>query len=425
VDLNLLKEGRRIMKKGLLFTLGLLAAVSLTVSKPCSAAFVIGGENGWQLSTDGIVDVFSTYNSTSPLPGGTRTVSLLGGTAGANDQRFGVGVGLLPSVIAFNVKAPTTNGVDSTVRVGIYPNIQNKTSTRFDTSPNIDFREFFYTAKGAYGELLAGRALNLYQGKNILTDMTLLTSGTIPGSAFRGGTTLGHIGYGYLYTNFGPQLRYTTPDFGGVKVALEIAEPYKITAGTGKTNSPRVESEVSYAQTFGGGASVQGWLSGLYQTAPRADGVPRAGKDDESIGGAAGASVGIGGLNILGSGYGGRGLGMLSAQDGDILQSSSSDEATGRTRLHWGFLLQATYQLTPSFKLGANYGQTRQEKNPGELVGSNGEIMQKQESAVLMATYNLNKFTQFVAEYIYAQNTWMDGATQHSNQFALGTMFYW
>jgi predicted porin len=422
-DLNLLKEGRRIMKKGLLLTLGLLAALSLTVSKPCSAAFVIGGENGWQLSTDGIVDVFSTYNSTSPLPGGTRTASLLGGTAGSYDQRFGVGVGLLPSVIAFNVKAPTTNGVDSTVRVGIYPNIQNKTSTRFDTSPNIDFREFFYTAKGAYGELLAGRALNLYQGKNILTDMTLLTSGTV--GAGRGGTTLGHIGYGYLYTNFGPQLRYTTPDFGGIKVALEVAEPYKITAGTGKTNSPRVESEISYAKTFGGGASVQGWFSGLYQSAPRADGVPRAGKDDQSIGGAAGASVGIGGLNILGSGYGGRGLGMLSAQDGDILQSSSSDEATGRTRLHWGFLLQATYQLTPSFKLGANYGQTRQEKNSGELVGSNGVVMQKQESGVLMATYNLNKFTQFVAEYIYAQNTWMDGATQHSNQFALGTMFYW
>jgi len=42
-----------------------------------------------------------------------------------------------------------------------------------------------------------------------------------------------------------------------------------------------------------------------------------------------------------------------------------------------------------------------------------------------MVAYNLNKFTQFVAEYIWAQNTWMDGAKQHSNQFALGTMFYW
>jgi len=415
------------MKKTTLLALGVATAVTMAAGSPCNAAFVIGGENGWQLSTDGIVDVFSTYASTSPLPGGPRALSLLsaGGTEGTYDQRFGVGVGLLPSVIAFNVKAPTTNGVDSSVRVGIYPNIQNKGGTRFDTSPNIDFREFFYTAKGAYGELLAGRALNLFQGKNILNDMTLLTSGTVPASAFRGGTTLGHIGYGYLYTNFGPQIRYTTPDMAGVKVAIEVAEPYKISADTAKTNSPRVEAEISYAKVFGG-TSVQAWISGLYQTAPRKDGptVARSGKDDESIGGAYGVGVGFGGLNLLGSGYGGRGLGMLSAQDGDVLGAAdTSTDANGRQRLAWGYLLQATYQLSPSFKLGANYGQSRQEKNDGEPGGY--AIMKNQESAVVMLSYNLNKFTQFVAEYIYAQNTWMDGAKQHSNQFALGTMFYW
>jgi len=420
------------MKKSNVLALGLLVALSLTIGKPCSAAFVIGGENGWQLSTDGIVDVFATYASTSPLPGGNRAVSLLsaGGTENTYDQRFGIGVGLLPSVIAFNVKAPTTNGVDSSVRVGIYPNIQNKSGTRFDTSPNIDFREFFYTAKGAYGELLAGRALNLYQGKNILNDMTLLTSGTIPGSAFRGGTTLGHIGYGYLYTNFGPQIRYTTPDMGGVKVALEVAEPYKISADTAKTNSPRVEAEVSYAKVFSGGTSLQAWLSGLYQTAPRKEStlaapVARGGRADESIGGAYGVAAGFSGLNIMASGYGGRGLGMLSAQDGDVLGAdATSTDANGKQRLAWGYLLQATYQLTSSVKIGANYGQTRQEKNDNEPAGG-AVIMRNQESAVVMAAYNLNKFTQFVAEYIYAQNTWMDSAKQHSNQFALGTMFYW
>jgi hypothetical protein len=414
------------MKKSILLALGLFVAVSLTASKPCSAAFVIGGENGWQLTTDGIVDVFATYATTSPLPKGPRALSLLsaGGTENTYDQRFGVGVGLLPSVIAFNVKAPTTMGVDSAVRVGIYPNIQNQSNQRFDTSPNIDFREFFYTAKGAYGELLAGRALNLYQGKNILNDMTLLTSGTIPGNAFRGGTTLGHIGYGYLYTNFGPQIRYTTPDMAGVKVALEIAEPYKISADTGKTNSPRVESEISYAKTYGG-TSVQAWLSGLYQAAPRSDAAAaRPGKDNQSIGGAYGVSLGVSGLNLMGSGYVGKGLGMLSAQDGDVLgPNSSAVDANGTERLAWGYLLQATYQLTPSFKLGANYGTTRQEKNDSEPAGP--PIMKNQESAVFMVAYNLNKFTQFVAEYIYAQNTWMDGAKQHSNQFALGTMFYW
>lgn len=414
------------MRKNIVLAFGLVVALALTASKPCSAAFVIGGENGWQLSTDGIVDVFATYASTSPLPSGPRAVSLLsaGGDENSYDQRFGVGVGLLPSVIAFNVKAPTTMGVDSSVRVGIYPNIQNKSSQRFDTSPNIDFREFFYTAKGAYGELLAGRALNLYQGKNILNDMTLLTSGTIPGNAFRGGTTLGHIGYGYLYTNFGPQIRYTTPDMAGVKVALEVAEPYKISADTGKTNSPRVETEISYANVIGS-TSVQAWLSGLYQTAPRSDAAAaRPGKENQSIGGAYGVSVGVSGLNLMGSGYVGKGLGMLSAQDGDVLGANSAAvDANGKERLAYGYLVQATYQLTPSVKLGANYGTTRQETNDNEPAGP--AIMKNQESAVFMVAYNLNKFTQFVAEYIYAQNTWMDGAKQHSNQFALGTMFYW
>lgn len=417
-----------MFKKAGIGAVTLVAGIAMAHS--AHAEFIIGGENGWQLTTDGIVDVFSTYASTSPLPTGNRSLSLLsvGGTEGTYDQRFGVGVGLLPSVVAFNVKAPTINGVDSKVRVALYPNIQNDSVTdgganRFDTSPSIDFREFFFTVKGAYGELLAGRALNLYQGKNILTDMTLLTSGTIPGNAFRGGTTLGHIGYGYLYTNFGPQIRYTTPDFGGVKVALEVAEPYKISVDTAKTNSPRVEAEVSYASKFGE-TSVQAWLSGLYQTAPRsnASGVARPGEDNQSIGGAYGVSVGFSGLTLLGSGYVGKGLGMVSVQDADFLGSTSTD-ANGEERQHMGYLLQATYQLTPAIKLGANYGQSRQKLNNNEPTGT--VIMKTQESAVFAVTYNFNKFIQFVGEYIYAQNTWQDDAKQHSNQLALGTMFYW
>lgn len=419
------------MKKATLLALGVLAAVSMATGKPCDAAFVIGGENGWQLSTDGIVDVFATYNSTTKGPGPGHSLSLLsvGGNESSADQRFGVGIGLLPSVVAFNVKAPTTNGVDSTVRVGIYPAIQNKGGNRFDTSPNIDFREFFYTAKGAYGELLAGRALNLFQGKNILNDMTLLTAGVIPGPAFRGNTTLGHIGYGYLYTNFGPQLRYTTPDLAGTRIAVSVGEPYKISGDTGKTNSPRVEAEISYAKTYGS-TSVQAWLSGLYQTAPRRDSddgtrvVARKGQDNQSIGGAYGVSAGFSGVNLMLSGYGGKGLGMVSAQDGDFLGSTSTD-AAGKERMHWGFLAQATCKVTPSVMLGVNYGQSRQEQSDFDKTDTTISQIKNQEAAVATVTYNLNKFTQFIAEYSYAQNTWNDSAKQHSNQFALGTMFYW
>ena len=412
------------MKKFVSIALGVCLAASLVATKPCSAGFTVGGENGWQLTTDGIIDVFATYTMTQPGPAGHGSDPLLDGNATSYNQRFGIGVGLLPSVVAFNIKAPTTNGVDSTVRIGLYPSIQNKSGgplgsdQRFSTGGNIDFREIFYTAKGKYGELLAGRALNLYQGKNILTDMTLLTAGT---AASRDNTvTLGHIGSGYLYTGFGPQMRYTTPDFGGAKFAIAIAEPYKITADTAKTNTPRVEAELSFAKTFGGNVSTQAWLAGIYQNATRSKtAAARAGKDDETIGGAYGFGFGIKGLNLIASGYGGKGLGMLSVQDSGFL--TTGVDTAGNAELFWGFLTQATYRINPSFMVGVNYGQSRMELAKNDPTS----LVMKRELAVLDLTYNLNAFTQFVAEYSYAQTRWHDGAHQHSNQFALGTMFYW
>lgn len=411
------------MKKTVIIATALLVGLGAGSAR---AAFVIGGENGWQLSTDGIVDVFSVYQSTSPKPSGPRFTTFLNGSP-EYFQNFGVKVGLLPSVVAFNVKAPTVNGVDSSVRIGIYPSIQNSGANRFDTSPNIDFREIYYTAKGAKGELLAGRALNLYQGKNILTDMTLLTAGVVPAPGTT--TTLGHIGYGYLYTNFGPQIRYTTPDLNGVKVAFSVNEPYKISADTAKTPTPRLETEISYATVYGAGNTLQAWASGLYQSATRSTtAAARPGAQNHSLGGAAGIETGFSGVNLLASGYVGEGLGMISAQDGDLFGSSSTDGA-GKERTQFGFLAQATYKLTPDVKIGANYGQSRQVESDDDKamrgVAGFSIPMKKQEAAVAMVTYNFNKFIQFIGEYSYAQNTWHDGATQHSNSVALGTMFYW
>lgn len=414
------------MKKSTLAALGLVAAVSMAAANPAQAAVALGGANGWEVSTDGIVDFFTTYNSTTKGPVTNHQISLLGfnGDESKTQERFGTGIGLLPSVFAFNVKAPKTNDVDSSVRVGIYPALQNAGGTRFDTSPNIDFREFFYTAKGAYGELLVGRALNLYQGKNILNDMTLLTAGVVPGGAFRGNTTLGHIGYGYLYTNFGPQVRYTTPDMSGTKVAISIGEPYKISADTEKMNSPRIEAEASYAKTYGA-TSVQAWVSGLYQTAKRSDTIAlskRPGASETSVGGAGGIGAGFSGLNVLLSGYGGQGLGTLSVQDGGVLGEDAAD-AGGNERTHWGFLAQATYALTPVVTVGLNYGQTRQET--GDVEVATYVPIKNQEAGTLSVTYAFNSFTKFTGEYTYAQNTWHDGAKQHSNQFALGSTFFW
>jgi predicted porin len=416
-----------MMKK---FSIGaLLVAMAVVMAGPAQAAFTVGGENGWSLSTDGIVNIFGIYQTTEIKPDGAFSLSLLNNNSDRADQKFGVRVGLLPSIIALNVKAPTVAGIDSNVRVAMYPNNQNNRAdnARFETAPNIDFREFFYTASGNFGSFMAGRGLNLFQGQNILNDMCLFTAGVADMSVVRGGTSLGHIAYGYLYTNFGPQFRYTTPDMGGVKVALEIAEPYAISSESIKQNIPRFETEISYATTFKGG-SIHAWLEGLWQQDTNNLVAPDGSfRHNTSLGIAPGVNVAVGPVGIMLSGYYGRGLGMVSAQDGGAFASAALNDgpvdSDGKERKHWGFLAHTTFQVTDSIRLGANYG--RSDMSGNENHNDDG-IKKTQEAAVAQMNFNLNKFTQFTLEYIWARDSWFGvDQKQTSHQVALGTVFFW
>jgi hypothetical protein len=52
----------RMMKK---ISIGaLLVAMAVVMAGPAQAAFTVGGENGWSLSTDGIVNIFGIYQTT-------------------------------------------------------------------------------------------------------------------------------------------------------------------------------------------------------------------------------------------------------------------------------------------------------------------------------------------------------------------------
>ena len=51
------------MKKISIVTL--LVALVVVMAGPAQAAFTVGGENGWSLSTDGIVNIFGAYQTNS------------------------------------------------------------------------------------------------------------------------------------------------------------------------------------------------------------------------------------------------------------------------------------------------------------------------------------------------------------------------
>lgn len=390
-----------------------VAALVAVASSPTQAAFVVGGEQGWQMSFDGMVNVFASYTMVEGADGHGNILS--------SDQSFRVRTGLLPNIIGFNVKSPTINGIDYAARLALDPQNQNS-GVRNGFGPSsagggsLDLREIFMTADGCFGQVLAGRAINLYQAKNILTDMTLSGVGVYgafgSGDLTGGGTALGRIGYGYLYANFGAQFRYTTPDLNGLKVALEIGDPSRIGATAAKINQPRFETEISYAKTFNGG-KMQAWLSGLYQEAKDV----AADRKVASIGGAGGAQIVYGPVDVVVSGFGGQGLGILLLQD-----LADAVDANGEERISYGILAQTQYTFG-KFRLGAQYGINYLERTDFDGVGA--ALIKSQQAVTGGLYYSLNKYTQLVGEYTWARDTFYDSYRVNKNIISVGTVFVW
>jgi hypothetical protein len=409
----------------------MLFVLALTGGGAADAAVILSGDKadakGWQFSTDGFLNAFYVYEDADARPAGT-----VGGIIAAGKSST-IRTGLLPGLIAFNVKAPTTKGIDITARVGFYPQIQNGDNAfaagtrRTNFSSQIDTRELWVAADGAFGQVLAGKALNLFQGKSILTDMTLFGVGATGGPA-SGGTTLGHIGTGYLYAQFGPNIRYTTPDFGGLKVALSLTDP-SIIQGDAKADvreTPGLEGEISYATKFKD-VAVQAWVNGLYQNAKR-NAAPASGTtpavsalDVTASGVSGGAQVSYAGAEFTTSGFTGKGLGSFLLLDIDSL------DAVGKERKSSGFLVQGTYKIAATdTKLGINYGQNMMDETANDTATRAAGARIKDMSALTFGVYqNITPSWQVMAEYTRTTNTWFNSAEMNSDVFAVGTFFFW
>ena len=394
----------------------LLAAALLFAAhaKTASAEIILAGPKAdiqnWSFSTDGFLNTFYVYEDADARPAG-----VVGGTIAAG-KSSSIRTGLLPGMIAFNVKAPTTNGLDLSARVAFYPQIQNG-GTRTNFNSQIDTRELWFAADGKFGQILAGKALNLFQGKSILTDMSLFGVGST-GGPYSPGTTLGHIGTGYLYAQFGPNIRYTTPDFNGFKFAVSLIDPSQIKGDVAATvkETPGVESEISYNTKFDGGSS-QVWVNGLYQKAKFDTGT----FDDVTAAGVSGGvQVFYKGAEFMASGFTGKGLGSILLLDTDSL------DAVGEERKSYGFLVQGTYKFASTgTKLGVNYGANRMDETASDLATrGTGARIQEAASTVVGIYQDITPNWQVISEYIHTTNTWFNSAEQKSDAFTVGTFFF-
>jgi hypothetical protein len=404
------------MKKVALLCMGL----AFGVANAAEAQLTMQMSNGWAFTFSGNVNAFYIYQN-------SKTATATGFATTGKD--LSVGTGLLPAFAVFDAKGKEDN-VDLGVHFGFAPQVETggHYASFFGSQAagaQIDMRQVYLTAGGTWGSLLMGKELGLFQRGNILTDLTLLGVGVGGGGR---GTALGRIGYGYLYTDFRPQLTYTTPSGRPASLSIGLFEglgaaPYEV------IELPRVEAEFNYNSKFGENSNFKLFVNGAVQTAKDAATGPSTSLT--SSGGGAGITIDVSGFALTGSGFFAKGMGSLFMGDAccgpaDSRIPSDAVDVAGDGRTSFGYIGQATFSPTNSkFMIGGSFGENHLRRTDADKTadGVDAEIL-KRRAIVGQITYKWSKSLRWVAEYGHIDG-YSDGAkTSKGDQGSLGMMLF-
>src|SRR5438309_7423979 len=229
--------------------ISLAAAVALALGSASAAHAEIGFKaGGWDLSFSGNVNGFATWNScdssATVVKGGLACNNGLGG-----GKEQAIESGLLPSALVFGAKT-RQSGFDIGWTIGFYPGLNDGGSggkTGLSTS-TIDLRQNFLTfGDKSWGTFKVGKDIGLFASDAILADLTLLGVGSA--GAFGGGnTTLGRIGVGYIYTDWIPQISYSSPKYGGFQYSAGAFQGVDVVSSATLTahEQPGIQAKGSY-----------------------------------------------------------------------------------------------------------------------------------------------------------------------------------
>ena len=343
-------------------TLVLLAAALVVPGMAQGQGLTMQMSNGWSFTFAGNVNVFWVFTSTDSL-GATPKLT-----------NSNIRTGLLPAFATFAAKGKEA-GMDLGVHVGFGNQIQNAGGAHDQFGAFIDLRQVFLTIGLKNGmQILAGRELGLYQRQNILNDMTLFGVGAVGGPQ-GGGTTLGRIGYGYIYPNFNAQVTLSSSANSQVQWAIGAFQP-SVVGGFTQTTIPRLEGELVWKNKTSARSAnkFMVWVGGEWQTAkPPASG----GTSVSSTGVTAGVHADIAGLSVVVSAYTGKGIGHVLG-----MQNAVGTGATPAGRPSDGGYAQVTYKMGKS-TVGVSWGVSRLK---GANDGAGGDVTDAQLAELSMFT---------------------------------------
>jgi len=399
------------------FSCVLGALVLLLTAETSHAQLVMQMSNGWAFTFSGNVNAFLTYEKESE----SGTTEAPFGVVGNSADQTRIQTGLLPAIVAFDAKGKEGN-TDLAVHFGFFPEIQCGRGIHDCFGAQIDMRQVYLTAGGSWGQVLAGREIGLYGRQNILTDQILFGVGATGagGGALGGGggTTLGRIGFGYIYPQFKAQFTYSTPGGkpGQFSIGLFESDAGALLGAEGpytKTNIPRVEAEFVYTKK-----EFKGWLGGTAQNTKN----PATSSSATATGISGGLRWDNKKVSLTGSGYFGKGLGTTlmflgaSCTDGTCGSNGSDD-----LRSSYGYIGQLTY-TNGKATLAGSYGASILKDSNTETVAF------KTENALASGGvyYQATKSLKVVFELNYATTKDKESGAKKNSSFApaVGMMLF-
>jgi predicted porin len=345
------------------FRLGL--AISGVLAASAAGAFDITSGD-WKFSADGNINVHYIYSSCQSASSAESVDGGLACTGNANSSSVSnIGNGLLPAALTFGVST-TQDGYDIAAHFGLYPGIAsndggspNLQSTTGATNvglatTGLDVRQVFMTfGNKDMGTFTLGRNFGLFGFDAIINDMTIPGVG-VAGSASTASpsnTTLGSIGFGYIYTDTLAQMNYTTPDFSGFNFTIGIFDPLNSLTDTANTpkKAPGFHGKATYTLNMSDDMKFYASITGISQ---KQDASSAFGPYQyTSNGGDVFFKVDVAGFEVDASYYYGKGMGTTGL-------FFRADDGLGNARKSDGYLIQGTYKFG-AVKVGVNYGVSK------------------------------------------------------------------
>ncbi|MGA2190230.1 MAG: porin [Steroidobacteraceae bacterium] len=407
----------------------------------------------WKFSVNGNVNVdyiYSSCQSAASAEAVTGGLACVGSASGSSVSN--VGNGLLPAAFTFGVST-TQNGIDLAAHLGLYPgiatndggspNLQSNggadTNTGLGTT-GLDVRQVFMTfGNKEMGTFTLGRNFGLFGFDAIINDMTLPGVG-VAGSASGptpSNTTLGSIGFGYIYVDTLAQIDYTTPDVAGFNFTIGIFDPLNSLTDTDNTakKAPGIHGKATYTLKFSDDMSFYASVTGISQKqnasavvgavpgaqiGTSATGEPIYGPpvsvyapyQYSSNGGDVFVKFDVAGFELDASYYYGKGMGTTAL-------FFYADDGFGNARKSDGYLIQGTYKIG-AVKLGVNYGVSKLDYANAADAAANPTLLQENSKVTGGIYYSLTKNLTLLGEVTGAKAQAHNGDENKSTDVNLG-----